>query len=149
VRVFNHKRNLKNKNLGKAKENKEAAESERENGTLGDLGSEGAGGGELFADEIASGDVGDSKEVGEAGRVGALSDAGAAEEHPLDVSVLGAVAQREGILGEQRRRFEVSSGIWCRARRERPDCGGGDGGDRRRGCGSPQAARHSHRQVKF
>jgi hypothetical protein len=79
-------------NLGNAKENKETAEIKTENGTLGDLGSKGAGGGELFEDEIAGGDVGDAEEVGEGGRVGALSDTGAAEERPLDVSVLGALA---------------------------------------------------------
>lgn len=75
--------------------------------------------------------MGDGEKVGEAGRVGALSDAGASEERPMDASVLGAVAQREGVLGELRRRFEVRSGICCRARRERSDCGGGYGGDRR------------------
>ena len=131
MRVFNQKRNSKNKNLGKSKANKEEIGIERENGTLGDLGSEGTGGGELFADEIAGGDVWDAEEVGEAGSVGAFSDARAAKEHPLDVSVLGAVAQREGFLGEQRLRLEVSSGICYRARRECPDSGGGYRGDRR------------------
>lgn len=66
----------------------------------------------------------DTKQVGESRRVGAFSDAGAAEENPLDVSVPGFVTQRDGLLGEQGRRFEVISGIRYRGRRERPDCGG-------------------------
>ncbi|EXB87532.1 hypothetical protein L484_005407 [Morus notabilis] len=40
---------------------------------------------ELFADEIAGGDVGDAEEVAEAAGVGAFSDTEAAEEDPLDV----------------------------------------------------------------
>lgn len=47
-----------------------------------------ARGGEFFADEIAGGDVGDAEESREAAGVGAFADAGAAEENPLDISVL-------------------------------------------------------------
>jgi len=47
-----------------------------------------ARGGEFFADEIAGGDVGDAEEGREAAGVGAFADAGAAEENPLDISVL-------------------------------------------------------------
>lgn len=56
-----------------------------------------ARGGELLADEIARGDVGDAEESREAAGVGALADAGAAEEHPLHVPVLGE--QRRGGRG--------------------------------------------------
>lgn len=66
-----------------------------------------AGGGELLADEIARGDVGDAEESGEAAGVGALADAGAAEEHPLHVPVLGILAASQIRVcgeGEQRRR---------------------------------------------
>ena len=45
---------------------------------------EGARGGELFADEIASSDVWDAEQVTEAAGVGAFADAGAAQEYPLD-----------------------------------------------------------------
>ena len=63
---------------------------------LGDLRREGTGGGELFADEIASGDVRDIEEVREARGVGAFFDAGAAKENPLDRVVV--MAEREGLL---------------------------------------------------
>lgn len=53
-----------------------------------DLRGEGAGGGELVADEVAGGDVGNGEELGEAGGVGALADSRAAKEHPLDISAL-------------------------------------------------------------
>uniref|UniRef100_A0A2N9INW8 Uncharacterized protein n=1 Tax=Fagus sylvatica TaxID=28930 RepID=A0A2N9INW8_FAGSY len=83
---------------------------------LGDLRREGTGGGELFAneiaggdvrdteevreargvaDEIAGGDVRDTEEVREARGVGAFSDAGAAKENPLDRAVV--MAEREGL----------------------------------------------------
>jgi hypothetical protein len=62
---------------------------------LGDLRREGTGGGELFADEIAGGDVRDTEEVREARGVGAFSDAGAAKENPLDRVVV--MAEREGL----------------------------------------------------
>lgn len=51
-----------------------------------------AGGGELFADEIASGDVRDAKELTEAAGVGALADPRTAKEYPLDISVFGIFA---------------------------------------------------------
>lgn len=47
-----------------------------------------ARGGEFFADEIAGGDVWNAEEGREATGVGAFADAGAAEENPLDISVL-------------------------------------------------------------
>ena len=62
---------------------------------LGDLRREGIGGGELFADEIVSGDVRDTEEVREARGVGAFSDVGAAKENPLDRVVV--MAEREGL----------------------------------------------------
>uniref|UniRef100_A0A2N9FFS4 Basic blue protein n=1 Tax=Fagus sylvatica TaxID=28930 RepID=A0A2N9FFS4_FAGSY len=91
---------------------------------LGDLRREGTGGGELFANEIAGGDMRDTEEVGghggeggtfglaqrneiaggdvrdteevrEARGVGAFSDAGAAKENPLDTVVV--MAEREGL----------------------------------------------------
>jgi hypothetical protein len=63
---------------------------------LGDLRREGTGGGELFANEIAGGDVRDTEEVREARGVGAFSDTGAAKENPLDRLVV--MAEREGLL---------------------------------------------------
>jgi hypothetical protein len=63
---------------------------------LGDLRREGTGRGELFADEIAGGDVRDIEEVREARGVGAFSDTGVAKENPLDRVVV--MAEREGLL---------------------------------------------------
>ena len=40
--------------------------------------------------------MGDAEEMGEAAGVGSLSDAGAAEKDPLDVSVLGISTQSGG-----------------------------------------------------
>jgi hypothetical protein len=54
---------------------------------------EGARGGELFANEIASSDVWNAEEVTEATGVGAFADAGATQEYPLDISVLGIFAE--------------------------------------------------------
>jgi hypothetical protein len=62
---------------------------------LGDLRREGTRGGELFADEIAGGNVRDTEEFREARGVGAFSDAGAAKENPLDMVVV--MAEREGL----------------------------------------------------
>jgi hypothetical protein len=62
---------------------------------LGDLRREGTEGGELFTNEIAGGDVRDTKEVREARGVGAFSDAGAVKENPLDKLVV--MAEREGL----------------------------------------------------
>lgn len=52
------------------------------------LGRKGAIGGELVANEVAGGDVRNAEKVAETGGVGALADAGAAQEDPLDVPVL-------------------------------------------------------------
>ncbi|CAL5334828.1 unnamed protein product [Camellia sinensis] len=46
-------------------------------------------GGELFADEIAGGDVRDGEEGREAASVSSFSDARAAQENPLDIPELG------------------------------------------------------------
>ena len=62
------------------------------------------GGSEFFADEIAGGNVRNAEEVAEAASVGALSDAGAAEEHPLHVPVLRISPREAGLEGERRRR---------------------------------------------
>ena len=61
---------------------------EREWEKIEDLMRERARGGEFFADEIAGGDVWDAEEGREAVGVGAFADARAAEENPLDISVL-------------------------------------------------------------
>lgn len=63
------------------------------------LGREGAGRGELVADEIAGGDVRDTEEFGEARGVGAFSDAWAAKENPLDwvAVVVVVLEEREGL----------------------------------------------------
>lgn len=53
-----------------------------------------------MADEIAGGDVRDAEEGAEAAGVGAFSDAGAAEEHPLHVPLL----ERRRVRRESRRR---------------------------------------------
>jgi hypothetical protein len=70
--------------------------NENGNGKPRDLRREGTRGGELFAEEIAGGDVRDIEEVREARGVGAFSDAGAAKENPLDRVVV--MAEREGLL---------------------------------------------------
>lgn len=44
--------------------------------------------------------MGDAEESGEAGGVGALADAGAAEKDPLDVPVLGIAAEMESAVGK-------------------------------------------------
>lgn len=55
-----------------------------------------AGGGELLADEVTGGDVGDSDELGEPAGVSALPDPGAAEEHPLHVPLEGLLRRQGG-----------------------------------------------------
>lgn len=64
----------------------------------------GAGGGEFVANEIAGGDVRDAEKVGEAASVGSFSDAGAAQEHPLNAPVAPIVT------GRRRRRVRVDGG---------------------------------------
>lgn len=55
-----------------------------------------ARGGELFTDEISSGDVGDTELSGEAAGEGALSNARASQEHPLNIFVLSIYKGTEG-----------------------------------------------------
>ena len=91
---------------------KEEGEEEEEEENLG---REWARGGELFADEIAGGDVRDAEEVREPTCVGAFSDAGAAQEHPLHVPLLRRIlAQRRRaavqVEGRRRRRVGVVVG---------------------------------------
>lgn len=62
---------------------------------------EGARGGEFFANEITGGDMRDAEELGEAAGVGALADARAAQENPLDVSVLGILTRKFVVLEER------------------------------------------------
>ena len=77
---------------------------EREREKREDLMRERTRGGEFFADEIAGGDVGNAEEGREAAGVGAFADAGAAEENPLDISVLWIFAAKSGGVVESERR---------------------------------------------
>jgi hypothetical protein len=89
-------------------------ENENGNGKPGDLRREGTRGGELFADEIAGGNLRDTEEFREARGVGAFSDAGAAKENPLD---------RVVVMEERGRDFRSSTdgdggGAWLRTASE-------------------------------
>ena len=52
--------------------------------------------------------MGDAEESREAGRVGALADAGAAEKYPLHVPVLGIAGDMERAMGDRGEGSEIS-----------------------------------------
>ena len=70
-------------------------------------------GGELFADEIAGGDVRDSEEVAEPAGVGAFTNAGDAEEDPLHVPLLRISAREASVQAERRRRRSERIKLRC------------------------------------
>lgn len=74
---------------------------------------EGARVGEFFANEITGGDMRDAEELGEAAGVGALADARAAQENPLNISVLGSFTREIVVL---KVRFDLRLRR-CRSRR--------------------------------
>lgn len=61
-----------------------------------DLVGEGARGGELLPDEVSGGNMRHGEETGEAAGVGALADAWATKEDPVDVPVLGVSMTKGG-----------------------------------------------------
>ena len=71
-----------------------------------DLRGEGTRRGELFADEIAGGDVRHAEQARQPRGVGHLADAGTAEEHPLHVPIHGGERPpREALRRSRARRI--------------------------------------------